>query len=76
LIIGAGGETTIHDNDGIPVARWPEPDLDDAVDKLEWAYQNRDKMRELGERAGNDLANSTWRRTAEAFQKIIHDASR
>jgi glycosyltransferase involved in cell wall biosynthesis len=76
LIIGAGGETTIHDNDGIPVARWPEPDLDEAVDKLEWAYQNRDRMRELGEQAGKDLADFTWRKTAEGFQKIIHDASR
>ncbi len=33
LIIGVRGETTIHDKDGIPVARWPEPDLDDAVEQ-------------------------------------------
>ncbi|MGO9198998.1 MAG: glycosyltransferase family 4 protein [Limisphaerales bacterium] len=76
LIIGTKGETTIHDNDGVPVARWPEPDLDDAIDKLEWAYQHRDSMRELGRQAGRDLAQRTWRKTAEAFHKIIHETFR
>ncbi len=75
LIVGTNGTITIHDNDGIPVARWPEPDLDDAIDKLEWAYQNRDRLSELGLRAGKDLAQRTWRRTAERFQEIIHQTA-
>ncbi len=75
LVIGTKGETTITDEQGVPVARWPEPDLDDAIDKLEWAYQNRDKLRELGDRAGADLGQRTWRKTAEAFQRIIHETA-
>jgi len=75
LIIETKGETTLRDPNHVPVARWPEPDSDDAVDKLEWAYQNREKMRELGRQAGADLAERTWRKTAEAFRKIIQEAS-
>jgi glycosyltransferase involved in cell wall biosynthesis len=71
LIIGTRGETTVNDEHEAPVARWPEPDLDDAIDKLEWAYQNRDKMRALGQQAAKDLAERTWRRTAQAFQKTL-----
>jgi len=74
LVIGTKGETTVRDAGGVPMAVWPEPDLDDAIDKLEWAYQNRDKMRELGCRAAKDLEPFTWRRTAEGFRRIIHEA--
>ncbi len=76
LVLGTKGETTIHDDNNLPVARWPEPDLDDAIDKLEWAYQNREKMRALGQQAAKELAERTWRRTAEAFQRIIHETGR
>ena len=55
LVIESRGETTVHDDDGNPIGRWPEPDLDDVVDKLEWAYQNRGKMDDLGKQAGRDL---------------------
>ncbi len=75
LVIGTKGETTVRDAEGVPVAVWPEPDLDDAIDKLEWAYQNRDKMREFGDRAAKDLQQLTWRKTAEGLQKIILEAS-
>jgi glycosyltransferase involved in cell wall biosynthesis len=75
LVIGTKGETVVRGADGAPVARWPEPDLEDAIDKLEWAYQNRDKMRELGEQAGRELAVRTWSKTAQAFQKIIHETA-
>jgi glycosyltransferase involved in cell wall biosynthesis len=75
LVIAAKGETTLHDDEGAAVARWPEPDLDDAIDKLEWAYQNRGKLRELGHQAGADLAKLTWRRTAQAFAGIMRGAA-
>ena len=42
----------------------------------EWAYQHRNSMRELGRQAGRDLAQRTWRKTAEAFHKIIHETFR
>lgn len=76
LIIETRGESTVRDPNHVPAARWPEPDLDDAVDKLEWAYQNREKMRELGRQAGADLTERTWRKTAEAFQRVMRDTCR
>ena len=58
---GVRFNTGFCDGRGVPAAVWPEPDLDDAIDKLEWAYQNRDKMRALGQQAAKDLAERTWR---------------
>jgi len=76
LVLGTKGETTIHDESNLPVARWPEPDLDDAIDKLEWACRNRDQMLALGQQASKDLAKRTRRGTAEALQRIMHETSR
>ena len=73
LVINTKGEVTIKDKEEIPIARWPEPDLDDAIDKLEWTYQNRDKLRALGRQAGQDLFRLTWRKTAETLRNIIHE---
>jgi glycosyltransferase involved in cell wall biosynthesis len=74
LILNTKGERTITDDQGNAVARWPEPDLDDAIDKLEWAYQNRDKLRAHAQQAAHGLAKLTWRRTAETLQKVNGNA--
>jgi len=71
LVIGTKGVRNIN-LQGRPAARWPEPDLDDAIAKLEWAYQNREPLCRLGRQAGCDLARYTWRKTAEEFQKLLH----
>ncbi len=74
-VIATKGETEVKDESGVPVARWPEPDLDDAIDKLEWAYQKRDELRALGHQAGEDLQRFTWRKTAQTFLGIIHEVA-
>jgi glycosyltransferase involved in cell wall biosynthesis len=74
LIIGSKGATTINRR-GQPAACWPEPDLDDAIAKLEWAYQNRESLHPLAQQAGRDLARYTWRKTAESFQKLVHQTA-
>ena len=73
IVIDTKGEMTLEDSNGVPRARWPEPDLDDTIDKLEWAYQNRDKLKQFGDQAGTDLASFTWRKTAEELRNIIHE---
>jgi hypothetical protein len=30
------------------------------VEKLEWAYQNREKLGAIGKRAGRDMQQLTW----------------
>jgi glycosyltransferase involved in cell wall biosynthesis len=71
LLIEARHTTEIRNQAGEPIAVWPEPDLDQTVAQLERAYQHRDELRALGERAGRDLASWTWRRTAEGFLRLL-----
>lgn len=56
---------------GTPVAQWPEPDLDDVIEKLRWAYENRTKLHSLGVAAAMDLSQCTWRASAEKINAII-----
>jgi len=53
------------------VAWWFEPNLDEVVDRLEYAYQNRDKLRGLGERAALDMSKLTWAQTARQFYELL-----
>jgi Tfp pilus assembly protein PilF/glycosyltransferase involved in cell wall biosynthesis len=61
----------ILERDGRHLGTWEEPDLDETIEQLEWAYQNREQLRELGRRAGRDLAELTWKRTAQQFHEIL-----
>jgi glycosyltransferase involved in cell wall biosynthesis len=54
-----------------PLAQWPEPSLEDTVEKLEQAYQNRDALRAKGEQAGRDLKQFTWGHTALKFLQLL-----
>lgn len=71
LAISAPTELTLNNPQG-PVARWPEPSLDDTVDKLEYAYQHRTELRALGTRAGHDMAQRTWTHTAARFHTLLN----
>lgn len=70
LPINIKGEITISDATG-PIAKWPEPDLDDAIAKLEWVYQHRTEAAQLGKKAGQDMAALTWTESAKAFLKLL-----
>lgn len=50
---------------------WYEPDLDEVISNLEYAYYNRDKLKSFGTQASIDLKNFTWAHTADNFLKII-----
>jgi hypothetical protein len=45
--------------------------LDETIAKLEWAYNNRDFLKELGKQAGDDLSRMTWEKTAADFYEIL-----
>jgi len=53
------------------IGRWQEPSLDELIDKIEYAYHNRDEIRRIGERAGEDLKNFTWGKSASSLLDII-----
>jgi glycosyltransferase involved in cell wall biosynthesis len=58
-------------NNNMPTAVWEEPDLDETIEKLEWAYNNRDSLKEIGNEAGDDLSKMTWGQTAQCFFKLL-----
>ncbi|MEW6667476.1 MAG: glycosyltransferase family 4 protein [Thermodesulfobacteriota bacterium] len=53
-----------RDGRGELTALWEEPDLEEVIEKLEHAYGNRHRIRELGRQAGRDLQGRTWAHTA------------
>jgi glycosyltransferase involved in cell wall biosynthesis len=70
LPIRAQSPLTMNDDQG-PCARWQEPSLDETIEKLEWAYNHRDELQRIGDRAGTDLSRFTWRRAAEQFYALL-----
>jgi glycosyltransferase involved in cell wall biosynthesis len=57
---------TVKNND-MPLGLWDEPNLDEIIAQLEFAYAHRDRLRPIAAQAGTDLAQRTWRSTAEQF---------
>jgi glycosyltransferase involved in cell wall biosynthesis len=54
-----------------PYAVWDDPDLDETIAHLEWAYHHRDELRQMGQQAGRDLARFTWGRAARQFHRLL-----
>jgi hypothetical protein len=55
------------EENGRQIATWDEPNLDEAVAALEFAYQNRERIAELGKRGADDMQRCTWQETARQF---------
>lgn len=52
---------------GEVTALWEEPNLDEVVEALEWAYQNRERLNSYATKAGETLKESTWEKSAREF---------
>lgn len=63
----------VVDQMGSVLARWVEPDVEEILDKLEFAYHNRKLLTEMGSSASNYMKKFTW---DVAAQKIINVAER
>jgi glycosyltransferase involved in cell wall biosynthesis len=57
----------IINQDGSHHAFWDEPELDECIDRLLWAYDHPEELKALGRRAGEDMKAFTWGETAERF---------
>jgi glycosyltransferase involved in cell wall biosynthesis len=53
------------------VAEWDDPDLDEAIHHLEWAYSHRDELAGIGTRAGQYMKKFTWQKAAEGFHRLL-----
>jgi len=62
------------DEQGKTVGVWQEPDLDELVSKLEYAYLNRNELHSIARQAGDDMKKYTWHATAkDLLEKIDQD---
>ena len=62
-------------NNGRAIAVWEEPNLDELVSKLDWAYHHRDRLRTIGSQAGDDMEQLPWERTGRMFADVLHPQS-
>ena len=60
----------VYDN-GQLLGSWGEPTVSDIVDRLEWAYHNRDKTALIGKAAGASMRTWTWCAMAEAVLAVV-----
>ena len=63
-------QATVRDADEPPRV-WHDAELEEVVEKLEWAYQNRERLAVLGARAAQDMTRFTWANTARAFVELL-----
>jgi glycosyltransferase involved in cell wall biosynthesis len=53
------------------VAEWCEPDLEQIIESLEWAYRHRDRLVSMGRAAASSMAQWTWDRAARSFFELL-----
>jgi len=70
-----GGRPIVLREGDCNVAEWQEPDLEETISLLEWAYQHRDQLRSVGMRGARDMSRLTWTRTASQFWRLLTGAS-
>lgn len=61
LAVAMGGQTT---------TLWDEPSLEEAIEALEWAYQHREALHDIGEAAGWSMQEFSWATAANKFHAL------
>jgi glycosyltransferase involved in cell wall biosynthesis len=59
------------EENGRHIATWDEPNVDEAVAALEFAYQNRERTAQIAGRGGADMQRCTWQATARQFLECL-----
>jgi glycosyltransferase involved in cell wall biosynthesis len=62
----------IVDHAGEAICRWQEPSLEELLAQLEYAYQNRSAIAEIGRKAGESLGHLTWKKSAQRLVQFIN----
>jgi glycosyltransferase involved in cell wall biosynthesis len=64
-------EFKLYDNNKKLIADWEEPDLDEIIAKLEYAYFNRDNIRQIGKNAAQAMKQFSWKQSADSLLKYF-----
>lgn len=71
LVISSPKTVTINSPRGERLAEWPEPNLDETVAHLEWAYHHREQLAALGMNGAREMAARPWSRPAGEFARLL-----
>jgi glycosyltransferase involved in cell wall biosynthesis len=52
-------------------ATWNDPSLEEAIEKLEWCYQNRDELKRMGQQAAADMREFPYERVAQGLLQAV-----
>ena len=72
LLLNELRDINLVDADGKLVGRWQEPSLEQLVSTIEYAYHHRDEIKKAGQRAGEDLKQFTWEKSAMQALDILN----
>jgi tetratricopeptide (TPR) repeat protein/glycosyltransferase involved in cell wall biosynthesis len=64
-------EFKLFDSNTKLIADWEEPDIDEIIEKVEFAYNNRNFLSNVGNAAAETMKNFTWSATALNLLKIV-----
>ena len=64
-------EYKIFDQEQRMVSDWEEPNLDEIIFQIEYAYHHRDEIKNIGDQAAKSMKNFTWSHTADNLLKVI-----
>lgn len=56
---------------GQQMAVWDDPQLDELIARLDWAYHHRGEVAGIGMEGGRSMAGLTWARTARHFHNVL-----
>lgn len=62
----------LYDTAGKLFADWKEPDFDELISKIEYAYNNRESLRRIGSAAAESMKKHTWSAVADNLIKYIY----
>jgi glycosyltransferase involved in cell wall biosynthesis len=71
LLLNDLREFNLFGSDNKLIARWQEPSLEELVAQIEYAYHNRDALKQIANKAGQDLKKFTWEKTARQLIRLI-----
>jgi len=64
-------EFKLVDQENKLFADWEEPDLDEIISKIEYAYYHRNEIKLIGTEAAESMKSFSWSKTADNLLKLI-----
>jgi tetratricopeptide (TPR) repeat protein len=73
LMITQNREYRIYSNDNKLLFDWKEPDLDEIIERIEYAYHNREELKTIGRNAGEYMKDYSWEKMAvNLYSKLFN----